>query len=144
MANERQRGAVLALVMILLALLGVLGLLAMQASTQQTRMASNLLSSLQAFEAAENLLLKGEALLPTAIPSGWQQDGAGRYLIQNLGQTNQAVGMPANLAVTLFRVTAIAEERQARVILESVVAWPETAGEYAARRILWRQLPRES
>ena len=139
-----QRGAVLALVMILLVLLGILGLFAIQSSTQQTRMASNHLASLQAFEAAENLLSTAEARLPATPPSGWQQLGTGRYLIEHLGQTDQAAHMPADLPATLFRLTAIAEERQARSTLESVVAGPLSPDHGPARRILWRQHPRES
>lgn len=144
MASEQQRGAVLALVMVLLALLGVLGLLAVQASTLQVRTASNLLTSIQAFETAEDLLSIAEARLSGAVSPGWQQEDNGRYRVDNLGHTDQALGMPANLPVTLFRITAIGEERQARVILESVVAWPVTPGPQPTRRILWRQLPRES
>ncbi len=143
-ARSKQRGAVLALVMILLVLLGILGLFAIQASTQQIRMANNLVSSLQAFETAESLLSIAEARLPAAIPSGWQQEGTGRYLIENIGQTRQAFGMPADLPVFLFRITAVAEVPQARVTLESVMAWPATSGQAPARRILWRQLYRES
>ncbi|MDG9884943.1 PilX N-terminal domain-containing pilus assembly protein [Pseudomonas sp. GD04058] len=139
-----QRGAVLALVMILLVLLGILGCFAIQASTQQTRIASNLLASIQAFETAEDLLSTAEARLGGTPPSGWQQVGTGRYLIQNLGQTSKAVGVPAGLPVTLFRITASAEERQARITLESVVAWPLSPDHGPARRILWRQLPGES
>lgn len=138
-----QRGAVLALVMVLLVLLGILGLFTIQASTQQTRMASNHLASFQAFEAAENLLATAEARLTETPPSGWQQFGTGRYLIEHLGQTHQAAHMPENLPVILFRLTAIAEERQARITLESVVAWPLSPDHGPARRILWRQLPGE-
>lgn len=134
----------LVLSMVLLALLGVLGLLALQASTQQTRMASNLQTSLQAFETAENLLSIAEARLPGATAAGWQQVGTGRYLIQTLGQTDRAAGMPEKLPVTLFRITAVAEERHVRVALESVVAWPLSPDLAHPRRILWRQLPRES
>ena len=130
--------------MILLVLLGILGLFAIQASTQQTRLASNLLASMQAFETAEHLLSTAESRLSATPPSGWQQLGTGRYLIENLGQTNHAAHMPADLPVTLFRITAIAEERQARITLESVVAWPLLPDQGPARRILWRQHPRES
>ncbi|MHA6193095.1 pilus assembly PilX family protein [Pseudomonas wadenswilerensis] len=142
--QARQCGAVLVLSMILLMLLGILGLLAMQATTQQTRMASNLLASLQAFETAEHILSAAETRLPGVTPPGWHSLGAGRYQIENIGQTDQAVGMPEKQAVTLLRITAIAEERQARVAVQSVVAWPLSPEQGPARRILWRQLPGES
>ncbi|MDR0276530.1 MAG: pilus assembly protein [Paucimonas sp.] len=142
--KARQHGAVLVLTMVLLVLLGILGLLAMQASTQQTRMASNLLASLQAFESAEHVLRAAEARLPGTTAPGWHPLGAGRYQIENLGQTAQAVRMPEKLPVTLLRITAIAEERQARVVLQSVVAWPLAPEHGPARRILWRQLSEQS
>ncbi|MDU9390460.1 hypothetical protein [Pseudomonas sp. zfem002] len=159
---NRQRGAVLALSVMLVALLGLLGLLALQASTQQTRMVGNLLASLQALETAESLLRAGEARLPGAAPEPcgfclppfdvttpgaalpWQHQGSGRYLIQNLGRTERARGMADGLPVTLFRVTAVAEERQARVVLESVVALPLPPNDGPARRIAWREISRES
>lgn len=134
----------LVLSMVLLVLLGVLGLLAMQATTQQTRMASNLLASLQAFEIAEHVLRTAEARLPGMTPPGWHPLGTGRYQIENLGQTDKAVRMPDKQTVTLLRITAIAEQRQARVVLQSVVAWPLSPEHGPAQRILWRQLPGES
>jgi len=158
----RQRGVVLALSMMLVALLGLLGLLALQASTLQTRMASQLLASLQALESAERLLRVAEARLVGAAPEScgaclppfdgapavaglpWQQDGAGRYLIQNLGQSEHARGMAAGVPVALFRITAVAEARQARVILESVLALPLAPNHGPARRIAWREIFEES
>jgi len=130
--------------MTLLMLLGILGLLAMHATTQQTRMASSLQASLQAFESAEHVLRAAEARLPGMTAPGWHRLGGGRYRIETLGQTDQAARMPENQAVTLLRITAIAEERQARVALQSVVAWPLSPEHGPARRILWRQLPEES
>lgn len=134
----------LVLSMVLLILLGMLGLLAMQATTQQTRLASNLLASLQAFETAEHVLRAAEARSPGTTPPGWHPLGTGRYQIENLGQTDKAVRMPDKQAVTLLRITAVAEARQARVTLQSVVAWPLSPEHGPARRILWRQLPEES
>jgi type IV pilus assembly protein PilX len=157
MSVGHQRGTVLLLSMVLLLLLGMLGLLAMQSSTQQTRMASNLLASMQALEAAENLMRTAEARLSGAVPepcgdclppaetaTGWQQAAAGRYLIQNLGRSDCAFGMPNKVSVTLFRISVIADQRQARVALESVVAVPLLPEHGPARRVLWRQIYRES
>ena len=151
--------------MVLLMLLGLFGLSAMQAATQQQRMSASLLASLRAFEVAEGLLRQGEARLPVldSVPchfclpppeaewirpdrlsgdSGlnWQAEGSGLYLIQNLGQNNVATNMPKDLTVTLYRVTAVGLEREARVVLESIFAWPELPGDVPARRIAWRQI----
>lgn len=145
MANDRRRqhGAVLVLTMVLLVLLGILGLLAMQASIQQTRMAGNLLASLQAFETAEHVLRTAENHLPGTTPPGWHLLGAGRYQIEDLGQTRKAVSIPKDQVVTLLRITAIGEARQARITLQSVVAWPLLPDGGPARRLFWRQLSEE-
>lgn len=164
----KQHGNVLLLCMTLLMLLGLLGLSAMQGAIQQQRMASHLLASMRAFESAERLLRVGEARLPGAVigscgvclpppeaewvqaagihhgggGSGlvWQRGDAGLYLIQNLGPSNRARGMPEELSVTLFRITAIGLEGESRVVLESTFAWPELRGDVPARRIAWRQI----
>lgn len=164
----KQHGNVLLLCMTLLMLLGLLGMSAMQSAIQQQRMASNLLASMRAFESAERLLRVGEARLPGAaigacgfcLPppeaewvqadgirhasggSGlaWQRGDAGLYLVQNLGPSNRARGMPEDLSVTLFRITAIGLEGESRVVLESTFAWPEFPGDVPARRIAWRQI----
>lgn len=164
----RQHGNVLLLCMTLLMLLGLLGMSAMQGAIQQQRLASNLLASMRALESAERLLRVGEARLPgpatdicdfclpppeaewvraAGIHRGsgssglvWQRGDDGFYLLQNLGPGNRARGMPEELSVTLFRITAIGLEGESRVVLESTFAWPELPGDVPARRIAWRQI----
>lgn len=169
MSRAKQAGTVLMLCLTLMVLLGLLGLSAMQAATQQQRMASNLLGSIQAFEAAEQLLRVGEAHLSVGVPEAcgfclpppeaqwvasagsyrgergssglpWQRGPAGFYLIQNLGLSTLALGMPEDVRVTLVRITAIGLERELRVVLESTFAWPDPASRIAARRVAWRQV----
>lgn len=165
MRRKDQCGTVLLICMTLLMLLGLFGLSAMQVATQQQRMSTNLQTSLRAFEAAESLLRQAEARLPAVgiapcgfclpppeaewirpgLPPGgsglrWQTADSGLYLVQNLGQNKAATHMPENLTVTLYRVTAVGLEREARVVLESVFAWPELSGDVPARRIVWRQI----
>lgn len=165
MRRKRQGGTVLLVSMTFLMLLGMFGLSAMQAATQQQRMSANLQTSLRAFEAAEGLLRQAESRLPAVAsapcsyclppaeaewvrpdrPAGgsgliWQVENSGLYLIQNLGQSKFAAHMPKDLSVTLYRVTAVGLEREARVVLESIFAWPELPGDVPARRIAWRQV----
>lgn len=162
MAGTRQRGTVLVLCITLVTLLGLLGMSAIQVATQQQRMAANQLAAMRAFETAERLLRVGEArsssvaLCHFCMPPPhvdrisapgqadpfiqWHADGSGLYAIQNLGLSHKAAHMPADLPVTLFRVTAIGLERQSRVVLESVYAWPGAASGIAPRRIAWRQV----
>lgn len=165
MKRGGQRGTVLLICMTLLMLLGLFGLSAMQVATQQQRMSTNLQASLRAFEAAESLLRQAEGRLPAIgnapcsfclpppeaewvrpgrPPGGsglsWQTAESGLYLVQNLGQNKAATQMPEGLAVTLYRVTAVGLEREARVVLESIFAWPELPGDVPARRIAWRQV----
>lgn len=165
----KQHGNVLLLCMTLLMLLGLLGMSAMQGAIQQQRMVSNLLASMRAFESAERLLRTGEVRLSGSAPGScgfclpppevewvrapgihqgsdggsglaWQREESGLYLIQNLGPSNLARGMPEELSVTLFRITAIGLEGESRVVLESTYAWPESPGDVPARRIAWRQI----
>lgn len=160
--DARQRGTVLVLCITLVTLLGLLGMSALQAAIQQQRMAGNQLLAMQAFESAERLLLLGEARLSGANACGfclppsdveqvvaagpgssgvdWWSSGAGLYAVQHLGVSTSAARMPVDLPVTLFRVTAIGLERQARVVLESVYALPSPTSEVPPRRIAWRQV----
>lgn len=162
MIGNRQHGTVLVLCITLVTLLGLIGMSAIQVATQQQRMSTNQLAAMQAFEAAERLLRVGEsrssgvALCNFCLPPPqverinmpgqagpdvhWQAGESGLYAIQNLGVSTQAAHMPADLPVTLFRVTAIGLERHSRVVLESVYAWPDAASGIAPRRIAWRQV----
>ena len=87
---------------------------------------------------------EAEWVRPGRPPGGsglsWQTAESGLYLVQNLGQNKSATQMPEGLAVTLYRVTAVGLEREARVVLESIFAWPELPGDVPARRIAWRQV----
>lgn len=70
----------------------------------------------------------------------WQAHARGFYLIQLLGDSTHATGMPAGMPVRLFRITAIGRQQQARVVLESVHAQPCAPAAQPPRRIVWRQL----
>ncbi|MCP3752266.1 pilus assembly protein PilX [Pseudomonas sp. SBB6] len=161
-----QRGVILLISLVLLGLLGLLGISAMVSATLQERMAGNLLATLQSFEQAEQTLLLGESAVSLALPctyclpppeaarvraagvyrgegptSGlsWQRGASGFYLVQNLGQSTRAAHLPANLAATLYRITAVSHGGAGRSVLESVYAQAVEAGTHQPRRILWRQ-----
>lgn len=167
-ARGLQRGLVLLVSLTLVLLLGLLGLSAMGSATQQERMTRNLLSSLQAFEQAQQLLQQVEAKAPVqglprcgfclpppeagfVIHSGvysgkgassgllWQATDSGFYLIQPLGQSSQARNMPQGQEVNLYRVTVVGRSGTGRSVLESVLAQPVGPQPAPARRILWRQ-----
>lgn len=70
----------------------------------------------------------------------WQAHGGGFYLIQRLGDSTRAAGVPDGLPVRLYRITAVGTQRQARVVLESVHAQALAPAELSARRIMWRQI----
>ncbi|MDD1017000.1 pilus assembly PilX family protein [Pseudomonas rubra] len=158
---------ILLISLVLLGLLGVLGISAMVSATLQVRMAGNLVAAMQNFEHAEQTLLLGEAQVVRALPctyclpppeagrvraagvyrgegasSGlsWHGASSGFYLVQNLGQSTHAAQLPANLAVTLYRITAVSHGGAGRSVLESVYAQAEDEGAHPPRRILWRQL----
>lgn len=163
----KQRGLVLLLSLTLVLLLGLLGLSALGSAIQQERMARNLLSTLQAFERAQQLLQQAESMelagarcefcLPppeaglittggvyagVGASSGqsWQAGDGGFYLVQLLGPSTKARQMPPELKVNLYRVTAVARIGTARSVLESVVALPVGPAPQPGRRILWRQV----
>lgn len=163
----RQRGLVLLLSLTLVLLLGLLGLSALGSAIQQERMARNLLSTLQVFERAQQLLQQAESMglagprcefcLPppeaglittggvyagAGASSGqsWQAGDGGFYLVQPLGPSTKARQMPPELAVNLYRVTAVARIGTARSVLESVIAQPVGPVPQPRRRILWRQV----
>ncbi|MCE5985239.1 pilus assembly PilX family protein [Pseudomonas sp. LF19] len=162
-----QRGVILLISLVLLGLLGLLGISAMVSATLQERMAGNLLAVLQSFEHAEQALLLGESDVSGAQPctyclpppeagrvraagvyrgegptSGlsWQRGASGFYLVQNLGQSTRAAHLPANLAATLYRITAVSHGGAGRSVLESVYAQAVEEGAHQPRRILWRQI----
>lgn len=156
-AGVRQRGTVLVLCLTLVTLLSLLGISALQAATQQQRMAANQLAVMRAFESAERLLLVGEARLPGVARCGfclpppyargqaspgvqWVEGHSGLYAVQNLGESTKAAHMPDGVTVTLFRVTAVGLERNSRVVLESIYAWPDAPSGIQPRRIAWRQV----
>lgn len=166
----RQRGLVLLLSLTLVLLLGLLGLSLIGSAIQQERLAHRLLSHLQGFEQAQQVLQQGEWSVAAQVwptcdfclpppeagfvtmagvnsgPEGssglnWQAAAAGFYLIQSLGQATQVRRMPAGQAVNLYRVTAVHRNGMARTVLESVVAHPvEPASPQQWPRILWRQI----
>lgn len=71
---------------------------------------------------------------------GWQAQGPGFFLVQNLGRSSRPARLPDDLEVQLLRVTAVGRQQQARVVLESVLAQPVVSAEWSAQRILWRQI----
>lgn len=164
--RRRERGVVLLVCLMLVLLLGLLGLSAMSSAATQARMAGNQAAALGALERAEALLRVGEGeTLPVArcsycLPppeagrvraagihpgeggSGlpWTGDDSGFYLIQQLGESSRAVGMPDGAPVTLYRITVIGRQGPARAVLESIFARPLVQGATPERRIAWRQI----
>ncbi|MEG0860517.1 MAG: pilus assembly protein PilX [Pseudomonas sp.] len=165
----KQRGLVLLISLTLVLLLGLLGLSAMGSAIQQERMARNLLSTLQAFEQAHQVLQHGESRVPEQAwsPCGfclpppeagyvnnsgvyagagdssglaWQAGEGGFYLVQSLGPSTQARHLPPGLTVNLYRVTAVRRTGMARSVLESVIAQSVGPAPQPGRRILWRQV----
>lgn len=155
---KRQRGMVLLLGLVLSLLLGLLAASAVRDAQVETRMAGYLRDGLVAFEQAEAALLAGADELQRAPPalcracpppprphelSGqWQPTERGYFQLQNLGETTRAVHMLEDEPVTLFRVTAVSLQAEARQVLEAVYAVPADQAQ-APQRILWRQIPRE-
>ena len=162
-----QRGVILLVSLVLLGMLGVLGVSAMVSATLQERMAGNLQATLQGFEHAEQTLLLGESSVSGVLPcsyclpppeaarvrapgvyrgegptSGlsWQGGASGFYLVQNLGQSTHAAYWPANLPVTLYRITVVSQGGSGRSVLESIYAQAVEEGDHPPRRILWRQI----
>ncbi|SDQ38053.1 type IV pilus assembly protein PilX [Pseudomonas sp. UC 17F4] len=162
-----QRGVVLLVSLVLLGLLALLGVSAMVSATLQRRMAGNLQAALHGLEQAEQALLLGESTVVGVLPcsyclpppeaarvrapgvyrgegptSGlsWQGGASGFHLVQNLGQSTHAAHWPANLSVTLYRITAVSHAWVGRSVLESVYAQAVEEGAQPPRRILWRQL----
>lgn len=165
----RQRGLVLLISLTLVLLLGLLGLSALGSALQQERMARNLLSTLQVFQQAHQLLQQGESRVHDQIwppcafclpppeagyitesgvyagpgdSSGlaWQAGEEGFYLVQSLGLSTQARHVPPGLAVNLYRITAVRRNGIARSVQESVIAQPVGSAPQPGRRILWRQV----
>ncbi|WP_449429971.1 pilus assembly PilX family protein [Pseudomonas putida] len=155
---KRQRGIVLLLAMVFSLLLGMLAASALRDALLETRMAGHLRDGLQAFEQAEATLLQGLAQLQHAPPrvcqpclppprphdlhGQWQHTQSGFFQVQNLGQSTRAAHLPEGERVTLFRVTAVSRQTQARQVLEAVYAQP-AAQVQVPQRILWRQRLRE-
>ncbi|MFK3682222.1 hypothetical protein [Pseudomonas sp. NPDC088890] len=158
---KRQRGMVLLISLVLSLLLGLLAASALSDGLLQTRLASQLLANARALEQAEAALLEGAARLVLAPPpacqpcmppgdafdlrgrqGGWQAGNSGFFFLQNLGESSRAAHLPAGLQVTLYRVTAVSQQSNARQVLEAVYAI-EAGQPTALHRILWRQRLRE-
>ncbi|WP_462401405.1 hypothetical protein [Pseudomonas sp. Marseille-QA0332] len=154
---RRQRGIVLLVGLVLALLLGLLAASAMRGALLETRKAGDLLARLQAFEQAEAVLLEGLALLQSERPApctdclpperpheverqpgAWTRSEHGYLLLQNLGDSTMAGGLPADTQVTLLRITAVSRQVRARQVLEAVYAVPVERAE-PPQRVLWRQ-----
>jgi len=151
---SRERGVVLLSALVLSLMLAFLAASALRDALIQTRMNAAMTAGLQAFEDAEAVLLAAvEALQrsppgpcsdcgpppnPHDLQGGWQNHERGYFHVQNLGVTDRAAHMPVGERVTVYRITAVSQQRVARQVLEAVYAVP-TAQAQAPRRILWRQ-----
>lgn len=150
---RRERGVVLLLALGLSLLLGLLAAQGVREALLQQRLVSEQLAGARAFEQAEASLIEGAALLaghslerclaclPPDLPSDeppppWQATDSGYVLLQTLGQSTRAAGLPEGQPVTLVRVTAISRQVRGRRLLEAVHALDGTA---QALRISWRQ-----
>ncbi|PAV72604.1 hypothetical protein WR25_15751 [Diploscapter pachys] len=91
----------------------------------------------QAFEQAEASLVEGAELLPGGLPAlcldclppalptaspaaPWRTTDSGYVLLQHLGQTRRAVGLPPEQRVNLVRITALSRQVRGRHFLEAV------------------------
>ncbi|MEX5344188.1 hypothetical protein [Pseudomonas sp. I2] len=155
---RRQRGMVLLVGLLLSLLLGLLSASALHDALIQARLGGLLLANARALEQAEAALLEGAARLLLAPPApcqaaclpppdahdvqggdlSWQRTENGFFLLQNLGESALAAQVPEGVQVTLYRVTAVSRERQARHVLEAVYALQADQA-VAPRRLLWRQ-----
>lgn len=167
--NARQQGLVLLFSLMLVLLLGLLGVSVTGSAIQQERIAHNLLTTVQTFEQAHQVLRFAEAKVPeqvrpncefclpppeagnvtkagvyagAGVSSGldWRAGEGGFYLIQPLGESALARQMPVGLKVRLYRVTVVRRQGVARSVLESVIAQPVEPGQEPSRRIFWRQI----
>ena len=148
---NRQRGVVLLLALVLSLLLGLLAASALRAALMETRMTGYLSEGLLALEQAEATLLVGAGELERAPPEQcdgclppsrphelagqWQRTPTGYFQLQNLGTSERVAHMPERQQVTLYRVTAVSLQAQARHVLEAVYA----VADDSPRRITWRQ-----
>lgn len=149
----RQRGVVLLLALSLSLLLGLLTALGMREALLQARQVGEQWRRAQAFEQAEASLVEGAALLqgglpalcldclppelPRASPAApWRTTDSGYVLLQHLGQTLRAVGLPQDERVDLVRITALSRQVRGRQFLEAVYA---VDGQGNIGRISWRQ-----
>lgn len=150
---SRQGGVVLLLALNLSLLLGLLAALGMRDALQQARQVGEQVRRAQAFELAEASLVEGAALLDTGLArecgpclppdlpiarpgAPWQATESGFVLLQALGTTSRAAGLPIGEQVSLVRVTALGREARGRQYLEAVYAVDEQA---RVRRVSWRQ-----
>ena len=152
-----QRGVALVLAMVISLLAGVLMASATREAVAQAAASGSVLATAQAFEAAEATLLEGLAHLQVSPPGpcqpctpphaphdllpgvpGWQWGEQGAYLLQRLGTTIYAAGWPPDVPATLYRITAVSSEPQARQVLEAVYAMAE-ADAHPVQRVMWRQ-----
>ncbi|MBK4996225.1 hypothetical protein IAE39_004399 [Pseudomonas sp. S37] len=148
---SRQRGVVLLLALVLSMLLGLLAASALRDALLETRMTGSLSDGLLALEEAEAALTAGareleqappescKACLPPTRPHDlvgpWQRTTTGYFHLQNLGISERAAHMPEGQPATLFRITAVSKQAQARHVLEAVYA----VADGTTRRISWRQ-----
>lgn len=154
---RRQRGVALLLALGLSLLLGLLAAQVLYEAQAQQRLVSEQVAGVRAFEQAEAGLREGLALLPTAlaspcggclpppIPRGapvapWRPTASGFVLLQTLGNTELAAGLPPATSVTLVRVTAISRASRNRQVLEAVYA---LGSDTVPFRVSWRQRLRE-
>lgn len=154
---RRQRGVVLLLALGMSLLLGLLAAQVLYEAQARQRLVSEHVAGVRAFEQAEAGLLEGLALVqaglappcgscpPPSIPpdaaiAPWQQTPSGFVLLQTLGASERALGLPPATPVTLVRVTAISQASRNRQVLEAVYALQDAA---APLRISWRQRLRE-
>ncbi|MFV3383537.1 hypothetical protein [Pseudomonas sp. NY15354] len=159
---RRQRGIVLLTGLLLSLLVGLLAASALQDALRLARSTAQLMINAQALEQAEATLLEGRDRLLRAPPgpctppcappveahdvqgggASWQRAEQGFFLVQNLGESTQAVHVPEGIAVRVFRVTAVSQHSTARHVLEAIYA-VETGQGTNAQRLLWRQRLRE-
>ncbi|WP_371315410.1 pilus assembly PilX family protein [Pseudomonas vancouverensis] len=152
MTVRTQGGMALLVSLVFLLLLTLLGISSMQNATLQEKMTASLVLRNQSFQSAETVLRAGESAVQRAgyampqcsgnrqcsppaesstvsaagfnAASGvtWIASGSGFYGVQNLGVSKEAVNVPINTQVTLYRVTAVGIAGHSRSVVESIYA----------------------
>ncbi|SEM92744.1 type IV pilus assembly protein PilX [Pseudomonas sp. ok272] len=135
-----QQGMALLMSLVLVLLLSLIGVSSMQSATLQEKLAGSVMRRNQSFQRAEAALRTGEGTVqrgahrvlgcvgvPPCVPpndadASWAAAGDGAYRVDSVGRASNAVNLPADTPVTLYRITAVGRVGHSRTVLESIYA----------------------